>query len=159
MKILALDPGGTTGWAFYDQIQLNRFRPERLEMGQMGPEDHYDELYQLMMEYHAGPEPHRRLHVVCESFEYRKGLRDNVVLVSLEYIGVVKLFDKWHSSELAMQTAAEGKAFWNDNKLKRLGLEPTYALRHQHDAARHMLTFMCKDPLLMKGLMTSIKQD
>jgi len=161
VKIIALDPGGTTGWATFDDTA-----PEgasKFNFGHIGPEEHHEKL-QAFLELQTSQTDTR---VVCESFEYRKGLRDNVVMVSLEYIGIVKLHCEIYGMrqspngsvvfpQLIMQTAATGKAFWKDDKLKRLGLfQPGW--KHANDATRHLLTYLCTLPEWKDKLLRSLK--
>lgn len=132
VRILSFDPGGTTGWALYDPEVGTGYN-----QGQMGPQEHHEQLYGFLELQHTYD-----LHVVCESFEYRKNepRRDNIVLVSLEYIGVIKLFCAERNVTLKMQTASYGKAFWSDDNLKKVEL---YWKGHPHanDAMRHLLAY------------------
>lgn len=158
MKIIALDPGGTTGWATYDDRV-----PEgvsKFNMGQIGPDEHHQELDVLLGQQSADD-----YYVVCESFEYRKGLRDNLVLVSCEYIGVTKLFCVRTSVPLKLQTAAVGKGFFwpadrkkgRTDRLLQLGFNPTYETRHQHDALRHLLQYMMDNNIQKERILRLLK--
>jgi hypothetical protein len=85
--------------------------------------------------------------IICESFEYRKGLRDNLVLVSREYIGVVKLFvQRYPAVQLVMQTAAYGAMdkgnFWTSDKLKKVELYDSHYAPHGMDATCHLLQYL-----------------
>jgi hypothetical protein len=150
-RIIALDPGGTTGWATYTA--------ERMDNDE-GDSEYYDEKwFQGQLE---GPEHHRRLydllewqrvqeyHVVCESFEFRnldRRDRDNIVLVSREYIGVTKLYCMNEQVPLTMQTASLAKGFLPDKgphankKIKAADLwKPGWP--HAMDATRHLLYYL-----------------
>ena len=144
-KILAFDPGGTTGWTrvhLYPRGQENssgaRFEEadRSWDGGQFGPGPHHKALYKfLIME--------RPLHVVCESFQYRViqsggATMPGIRLDSVEYIGVIKLYCELTKTPLFLQTAGEVKPLWTDEKLKKLGLWAR-GEQHRRDAVRHAL--------------------
>lgn len=149
MKILALDPGGTTGWAMMEDSE----EPLGLEheqtwpgvsmvvrhnrawtRGQLGPEPHHSDLYALLELAHTEHD----FTVVCESFQYRNQSRPGLVLDSVEYIGITKLFAADRNVKLTMQTASVAKTFVSDDKIKKLDLwYPGW--RHSMDATRHLL--------------------
>lgn len=155
ITILALDPGGTTGWA---RMQANallipafsektEFYDVEWTRGQLGPHPHHTELMTLLELSHT-----EEYRIVCESFEYRNRSRPGLVLDSVEYIGVTKLFVADRKSEhipLAMQTAAMGKGFVKDENIKKLGLWfPSQ--KHAMDATRHLLYYMINTADIMK---------
>jgi hypothetical protein len=176
--IIGLDPGGTTGWATYNANVMRHvvdpdqavgtweFFDERWNSGEIGPGPHYITLWDLL-----GLKRAQNFIIVCESFEYRHNQRDNVVLVSLEYIGVAKLFAEMEPQtpttpiNLVLQTAATGKSFWypkirgterrDASKLKAVGL---YSPGHVHanDATAHLLHFM-ENTLGRKDLLEPLK--
>src|SRR5690348_14403081 len=96
-RVLALDPGGTTGWATYTALQMHdpggptdEYYDEKWSRGQLGPDEHHN-----MLDVLLGTQQTDHFVVVCESFEFRnmdKRFRDNINLMSREYIGVVKRF-------------------------------------------------------------------
>jgi hypothetical protein len=146
MRIVAFDPGGTTGWATWHGITLlpgtNGFNS-----GQMGPGDHHKQLFDFISFEQGSDE----LHVVTESFEYRQQQRTTVVLVSKEYIGVMKYWMEERGrrgrDRFYEQTAGKVKPFWSDDKLKKLGLW-NVGQNHANDAMRHLLHHMTFDPTL-----------
>lgn len=84
--------------------------------------------------------------VVCESFEFRKEDAKNREYIDYstgEFVGVVKLYCQMTGTAYEMQSASEGKGFWDDDKLKRVGLWSSLGDRHQRDAARHWLHYDC----------------
>lgn len=168
-RILGLDPGGTTGWGSFTSEE--RYDPTskatvytkyKFECGQIGPEPHHDELWELL-------ELQQTDHfiIVCESFEYRNRARAGLELVSKEYIGLVNLFYRQRmqipGQSLFFQTAAMGKvqpnhknSFVKPRNLKRLGLWwPGHG--HAMDGYGHVLFWMIhsgnimKQELLQKG--------
>jgi hypothetical protein len=123
--ILGLDPGGTTGWALYENGDWKR--------GQLGPHEHHEELWTML----HGIDPDT---IVCESFEHRPHL-PKAVLISRDYIGVVTLWAELNQRTLHMQTPAMGKKFWSDKKVKHLDLWIP-GQQHAMDATRHVLMYL-----------------
>ena len=133
MKILAFDPGETTGWAVVE----------------VGEEEH--------ISYHGGiARTHEEVWytlenemdhdtlLVFESFHLyanRARAQVNSSFYTVEMIGVINLWGELHNISCKQQTAQYGKSIWTDDKLKKFDLWPTgkYA-RHTRDALRHALT-------------------
>lgn len=146
--IEALDPGGTTGWAF--------FNPTRhfISCGQLTGDHHkslYDHLDRHYME--ASSDDYGTLdanpffEIVCESFEFRQhhGVfdQDKVELDSKEYIGVTKLYSDVECVPIHFQTASLAKHFVGDDKLRRLGwYDKTKGMVHARDALRHLIYYL-----------------
>lgn len=144
-KILALDPGGTTGWALYQDMTVEGdqydcppaiMSGDFYTIGQIGPEEHHGRLWHLFQ--HQQP-----TMIVCESFEFRQfdGHRTGIRLDSKEYIGLVKLWRELEGTPVVFQTASLGKTFCTDDKIKALNLW-TPGHKHAMDAMRHLLTYM-----------------
>lgn len=145
--IIALDPGGTTGWA---SLSFEPSKPLRggyegdishldplWNVGQMGPNEHHKQLYNFLEERDNGD-----LSVVCESFEFRQGKqREGINLMSREYIGLVKLFRDDRRVPTFFQTAAQAKMFVTDEKIKALDLWWP-GKKHAMDAMRHLVTYL-----------------
>ena len=150
--ILALDPGGTTGYCF---VQPDMPRPI---VGHIGPHEHHQDLYEgLRKATHSSLAAKTELHIVCEQFEFRQTERhrDFINYIPREYIGVVKLFCQWHPEvHLFMQSAAQAKGFWSDDKVKLLDLWVP-GRKHAMDAVRHYLyhrVFTLNDKSLLQLL-------
>jgi hypothetical protein len=151
VPILALDPGGTTGYACYHPDTGN------VVCGQLCSDTHHSELVALI---ESILDQYGSLTVVYEQFEFRQnegalrtalrnyigvlkggsikrllevvstlenilnvdGRRDGLDLTPREYIGVVKLMAQRHDGvKLYSQSASEAKSFVKDPKLKALG--------------------------------------
>lgn len=167
-RILAIDPGGTTGWKYAEwQPDTDIYVPDHLaedgpvdvstklefkfDGGQIGPEEHHLELWDLLRDYAPPTQP--PLTVVCESFEFRQHInqgqsKTGVNLISKEYIGLVKLAQKFlNIAETHFQSASMAKSLVPDKgpqahqKLKALGLYETNN-PHQNDATRHLLRYL-----------------
>jgi len=157
-SILALDPGGTTGYALWRaNLILNpdggeEWFDEKWHQGELGPVAHHDVLFDMLGRFQT-----TNYIIVCESFEYRRNprdsQRDNIVLDSKEYIGVLKLFQMQRmlaleqsggTQRVVFQTASEGKGFWfkqkNPDKLKKIGLYRPGSM-HINDATAHLLHY------------------
>jgi len=136
MKIIAVDPGGTTGIAEYDTVT------EDLLQFQIGPDEHHMELYRYL--WAAQPDI-----LICERFNYQRRELDkgvSLVLISREYIGVCKLYirataeARENETSWAMQQPAAMSLF-TDRKLKRIGVYRP-AMVHANDATRHLFYYM-----------------
>jgi hypothetical protein len=125
-KVVALDPGGTTGYAigylgehgfFYFYYGQHAWREKQL----------WDALWKLKPD-----------SLICESFEYRQQSRAGLDLTPAHLIGVVRLFAEEFGCKLVMQTAAQGKGHYTDDKLKKNLIYDRH-FKHGRDACRHML--------------------
>jgi len=136
VKVIALDPGGTTGWA----KGLIRDGKMYVVSGQ-DEWDHFDIFKELS-------EVTKPDIIVCERFDYRKGGRkqEGVELISREYIGVVRLYALMFPNtpngplQLYMQMPSEGVGgYWKeDAQLKKDGVF-MIGKPHANDAMRHLL--------------------
>lgn len=151
ITILALDPGGTTGWAVFQATRIPHPTESKFEYydmkwkrGQIGPEPHHSALFTLLGMWGTA-----EYHIVCESFEYRNRSRAGLVLDSLEYIGIMKLFCAERDKAFHMQTASMGKGFVKDENIKKLSLWFP-GQKHAMDATRHLLYYMINTAGIMK---------
>lgn len=149
-RIIALDPGGTTGWAAYTAERMEaekgkyEYYAEKFTCGQIDAQEHHLQLYNML-----GLMQTQVYHVVTESFEYRNRARPGLELISREYIGVTKLFCADRQVTFHKQTAAMGKGFVKDENIKKLGLwSPGF--KHAMDAYRHLLYYMINDANVQK---------
>lgn len=126
IRVSALDPGITTGWAF----GLIDDGAMRVTSGQQ-EWDHLG-LYNWL-EYQK-PE-----YIVCERFQFRQR-QDNLELFSRELIGVTNLYVKQHKDvQLHMQSPSEALGgYFKNEKLKH---DHVYekGKPHANDAMRHLL--------------------
>jgi hypothetical protein len=138
-KYVSLDPGGTTGISIFMPDHLHVQEADRWYTTTRGPEEHHLQLYDWLSRAHAD---HRITQVICERFNYQR--RDiekgvSLVLISREYIGVIKLWCIQNIVPLYMAQVGN-KDFWSDKNLKDLGL---YAgTQHERDATAHLLWYM-----------------
>jgi hypothetical protein len=154
-RIIALDPGGTTGWATYTALWVpgipSAFTYEMWDCGQMGPDKHHTQLKSWL-----GIQRLQRYTVVCERFDDR-ATGNAVNLAAKEYIGVVEQYCEEDAVyDLKMQMPGIAKSFSSNQNLKNLGLWKGNKWRHAMDAYRHLLWFMIngepsRHDLLAKG--------
>lgn len=140
--ILALDPGGTTGWVKQGQYaQASEF-----VWGQLEESNHHNKLWSLLtMAVGEALSLSVPCYIVYERFEFRheERDRDKIEYISAEYNGVVKLFGQNNHPhvKLVEQGASQAKDFFTDDKLRHLGLWVP-GKKHARDAMRHLLYFI-----------------
>lgn len=154
--ITAFDPGGVTGVA---TLYVNDNSIRRLELDQLGPEEHHLKLSKLLgLNITANPSRH---FIICERFDYRAYSRAGLRLDSREYIGVIKQFGQQYCVPVVMQSAAQAKGFVKDEHIKRAGFYQP-AKRHAMDAIRHLMYFVINDEQFKSTMLpyeTSLRKD
>jgi hypothetical protein len=145
VRVVAFDPGGTTGIVVWEDGQ------ENIEGLHLGPEPHHKDLYYYCMTEAEKP----GTFFVCESFQYRNGLM-KAELISNEYIGVLKVVHEITDTRLFMQTPAMGKGWMTNPQLQTVGWlfsPPSVSpYKHMNDAARHLAYFMMHNTNVPVGL-------
>jgi hypothetical protein len=157
MRIVAFDPGGTTGWAFVITDAYTGTLGQLVAPNAKWIRDDYWQRGQLGGEHHQALEAFLdRIMpdiIVCEDFKYRQrapgSIRMNVELDSVEYIGVIKLWVQKRQrkfgfqTELVMQPASvcNGKRLVTDKLITKLGLWVP-GQRHAMDATEHLVYYM-----------------
>jgi hypothetical protein len=156
LQLLALDPGGTTGWAEWSEST------NQVTTGELTGEEHHLALWALLENFRLdGISNHLTSIVVCESFEFRKDerFRHKINYDAAEYVGVVKVYCQYwkrftQSIDLVVISASTAKGFWDDDKLRRAGYY-IKGSKHVRDAVRHLLryrTFVLNDHDLLRLL-------
>ena len=132
MRILALDPGGTTGFKIWsDEVG---FVGGQLINGHM-KDGHHEELWSMLNNLYPTV-------VIYEAFEYRNRARAGLVLDSREYIGIIRLWGEiTDGAVLVKQTASQAKGFVNDAILKKGSLWVP-GNPHENDAMRHLVYYL-----------------
>lgn len=140
MKIVALDPGRTTGYAMG---HIDDHGKMIVATGQH--EWKHSDLLQHLKWYEPDV-------IVCESFDFRRSpkyQRDKVDLFSRELIGVVELYITMaENCTLHMQkpaTVLGRNCYFTDRKLKEDKIYKP-AKPHANDAARHLLYWFTFGP-------------
>lgn len=143
-EIVALDPGVTTGIATFDD---NKFRSFHLEPRKY-PHPH-ESLYDTL----SALQPKK---IIYEAFHFRQNMK-GVVFTGVEYIGVIELYAQLHYIEVIIITPSDGKGFWDDKKLKVIGVHnPGHV--HGNDAMRLILRYKMKDTLWMQSVLPKLKE-
>lgn len=164
IKIIALDPGGTTGWASYEnEYVLKNAVNNKLELvlepetghffcQQITGDNHHHVLYNILKTMFDSDIN----YLVSESFEYRNNSRSGLNLISCEYIGIARLISFQNYVPLIMQTASQGKVvdrkspgLVKKENLEKLGLWDS-KYKHSMDAYGHLLYFMLRNELFSK---------
>jgi hypothetical protein len=144
MRIISIDPGGTTGYVIWDTNVPGGIYTH----GQLGPEEHHLKLDQLLAASLKGANPNDVLTIVGERFDHRNA--EFAKLISNEYIGVAKRFEQANRPyvEIVWQGANQAKNFVTDEKLVKLGLMilPKIKWKDANDAMRHMVYFLTNNP-------------
>lgn len=137
MKIIGLDPGGTTGVAIYiNEDNYTGFNGRF----QLGHEAHHLELFDFLVREHPDL-------IVCERFDYRPR-QGNADLSPVEYIGIVNMYWQYRDQSVGsdvevfyQQQLAHDKGLWTDDKLKVLTLHSP-GKPHANDATRQVLYYV-----------------
>jgi len=151
MRIVSLDPGGTTGYVIY----CTGVPGGIYTYGHLGPEDHHYKLRTLLEECAAYQES---MYIVYERFDPRNN--DFAKLISVEYIGVIKAFNQASGVPIVAQGSSikphkakatnQATGWATDEKLQQLGLllTPKSTWKHANDAMRHLVYFVCHNPIV-----------
>lgn len=132
-SILALDPGGTTGWATYQR------KDAQIVVGQQLTEDigqSYDWLHSLLGSGfdHVRAEDYR-------VYSWKANAHSWANLHTAQWIGAIKVAAHITNTPASFLMAQQAKQFWSDEKLDHFGLYPK-GLRHGRDALRHLLYYI-----------------
>jgi len=141
VKLLALDPGGTTGWATFElEVREGIYYwkgalKNHFECGQIGNNsNHHLKLWCFL---HI-QKPDR---IICERFDNRDN--EFAKIMAREYIGVVKLYCA--ITNCPVELPGSDRKEWTTNiKLSLLGIlaTPITTWRHANDASRHLVAWI-----------------
>lgn len=132
-SLLSLDPGHTTGWAYFEGLEL-------IASGEVNTKDQMDWLDTLMdlfKEY--GPD-----EVVFEDYrvyKWRVQQHAHSELHTSKLIGAIQMVAQLLGLNYHKQPASVAKDFCNDKKLKEWGFYVA-GQRHARDAIRHGCYFI-----------------
>jgi hypothetical protein len=130
LKVLAIDPGVTTGFA--QMMYVGGYIGLDYRQRKLSPKQFGEFVLRMKSLYH-----------VCESFQYRQGQFQKDVLFPVELIGVLKYLvgEGNPNQQLWMQPpSVQGKksAFYSDEKIKAMGLWMP-GREHGRSALKHLL--------------------
>lgn len=137
-RLLALDPGETTGWCLFKQGQLFHW----------GQQDCKKPGYKTaipdgnaILKLFADTQP---TVVVCEDYRiYAQKSETHIgkTLFTPKLIGMIDLHCEMQNLPVTYQMASAAKGFCKDDKLKRWGFYEE-GLKHSRDAIRHACYFL-----------------
>ena len=130
--MLAIDPGGTTGYCKgkYDGEYLH------LEPGQ--EKFTGGALFNFIESEIPDPEGEGNFYLIYEKFHYRNKARPGLDLTAPKLIGVMDLLAEEEGLLVFPQMPSEAKGYWTDDQLKRFQVY-VKGLQHGRDAMRHLL--------------------
>lgn len=149
LNLLAVDPGGVTGWAHFIIPRASMFGDAESEITDWNTGEVYgDEDSQAMalaglireiqgMDYKLGPA------VVCEDFDFGSPLSDPEVYSPVRIAAKLKLLHHMHKMDDArfvMQSRTMAKKTATDERLKAWGFWVPSSHEHERDATRHAIT-------------------
>lgn len=134
LRVLAFDPGETTGHAYFSSCEL-------VECGQLEPLEGTRQP-DLMAAYKlvVNRDPDVIIYERFGLYESKAVQQIGSTFPTVEVIGVIKLGAlRLDGTEVISYPAATAKSFFTDARLKDMGLLPEYAHKNRHaaDAIRH----------------------
>jgi len=147
VKIISIDPGGTTGWCIFEieregmEFKVSEDIKEHfVSSGQLNKPNHHSTLWRFL-------DKHQPDVIVCERYEKRNN--DFSLLISVEYIGTVKTWAALNDRFVVFQGASQA-LHWMDEgaKLSRLGLTllPYVKWKDANAALKHMVFYLVNTP-------------
>jgi hypothetical protein len=137
-RILAIDPGKDCGFAWIKPDE--GFYPQSFQITGT-----HDQFLQLMHEYYPDI-------IVYEQWKHTH--RDGTDYTAIEFIGLIKWYVERRNVILIPQTNSYGKGYFDNAKLKKLGLfVPGKDHEDQMDALRHLLQFLMHYDMFDLGLL------
>jgi hypothetical protein len=157
LTAIAVDPGGTTGWAMVQidphverivikgEARTRTLYNEHWICGELGPRHHHSELYAHLERWHTS-----EFVLIGERFDFRGDDRSDINLMAREYIGVMNLFGQERGVDVVWQWPFEvvgdkPNTFVKDSNVKTAKLWVP-GKRHAMDAMRHLLYWMTAKP-------------
>lgn len=128
MRIIAIDPGVTTGFCYAELDEdLGKVEYDPFQW-----KDEVNDLWERLYEFKPDV-------IICEDFEHRRGnYQGGLNLFPVQLIGVTRLFSLNEGVPIFLQKAAQGKSYYTDPILKQLNLYRR-GIPHGMDASRHLL--------------------
>jgi hypothetical protein len=142
VKALALDPGKTTGYAM---AYVGSDGTMDIEVGEEAFS--LDGMYMFIDAFIGVDESHKPAHIIYEDFTYRNASRGGLDLTPVKMLGIIELYRERFEPMVGFhkQSAATGKAFWSDDKLKAKGIHAK-GRKHGRDATRHLMQWLSFGP-------------
>lgn len=145
-NIVALDPGLTIGICI---LHTNGEYEQRQLIPTEYPHPH-ETVFDVLSE--IAPRA-----IIFERFDFRAA-KNGAVLTGVEFIGVIELYAQVKCIQIMKMSPSDGKAFWNDNKLRALNMYRR-GLPHANDATRILNTYRMKnDSAWREWAMNALKE-
>jgi hypothetical protein len=131
-KFLALDPGETTGVAWWDGTTISLWQWDTKDLVHA---------FQTLEEFLHGTVVD---HIRIENYRVYGWMADShswSELHTAQWIGGIKICAGLNNVPLSLKMAQAAKAFWTDEKLKSCQIYSA-GLKHARDACRHLLYYM-----------------
>lgn len=135
LRLFAVDPGGTTGFAYYD---------EEADFFQSYQQEGYDDAAEIIWNMAVLNQPSA---MICEAFVIRQNthkLDAGAFNQTTDLIGACRLTAFRNEIPFVRQTPAEAKSIATDAKIKALRWYRATPGGHANDAARHLLCYLIK---------------
>jgi hypothetical protein len=130
IRILAVDPGMTTGVALWDSR-----RPSDVHVIEMSDDDFLDWVWAYQSSFDL---------VVCEAFRLGSRTTGKTVegsMRTIELIGALRFVARLKDFPLVLQQPAEAEGFSTKEKLQRVGWW-TQGKEHGRSATKHLLLYL-----------------
>lgn len=145
MKLLALDPGGTTGFAVYKLIGgVGRSYFEKEKIGIRDTKENRDELVELLLT--TNPDI-----LVCENFRlypWKSNAQAWSQLIESRIIGMCELYAKMNDISLVMQTTDNRDIGYKWGAITRV--PKSNPANHAYDAEAHAAFYIIKNGGVIK---------
>ena len=170
LEVVAFDPGGTTGFAWYAREAGQGHADAHIAYGEIpnGRSSAYDFINDIITSEGSpviginGDVWHYHPRVVCEDFIINTATATKSRQSDpLRIAGYLEGKCAEYGHPFKLQTPAQAKAFATDDKLRHLGWYHSTPGGHANDAARHLLTYLCietKDPEIL-ALLAELLED
>lgn len=136
--ILAVDPGGVTGWAKFEPA-TGQFNQGEVDGGALG----FGPWFATVITQ----TPNVLWEVVCEKFTIGEMTKGKTTQYDAVYLnGFLEIYCHIQGVQFTRHTVSNVKSFATNDKLKKLGWYTPSKGGHQNDAARHMLAYVAKKP-------------
>jgi hypothetical protein len=135
-RVIAIDPGGVTGWVEYD-----------LDKKEVLCSKEIDDWYDVCFRLHGLLNGDDWITVVIEKFTIsQQTIQKSRQSDPIDIIGAVKYLVKAYTNQdPVFQTPAEAKSFSTNDKLKAAEFWHKGGAGHANDAYRHLLLWLVKN--------------
>lgn len=135
-KILALDPGETTGVAYWDGTQITLTQWETKDIGQS-----FEGLVEFLRRHDMDSDFDHLRYEDYKVYGWKASEHSFASLHTPQWIGAIRAAAHVCDTNVSCKMAQHVKGFWTDGKLK---LVDCYSpgMKHARDACRHLLYYM-----------------